>query len=254
MRVDGLDGVMFEPGEAYLTLATWRDDPSTGRASVATDADYTGMQPYFRSLQERETDTLTMYDYLWRWDTDWFWCSGAFGLHNPRVRRLWPRRWRRSDVYHKLVGLENRFGVVARIDRARGKPERERVIQDIEVPVDRAAEFLRWFDDHVAMRPVWLCPLRASRAWPSYPLRAGGDLRQRRLLGHRRDRARCRRRRRQPCHRGRGDRARRPQVALLRRLLRPGDLRPALRRREPQSRQEAHRPGRAGSWVSTRRR
>ena len=165
-RVDGLDGVVFGSREAYLTLATWRD--ATGPTS-----DYTGMQPYFRSIQQRETDTLTMYDYLWRWDTDWFWCSGAFGLHDPRIRRLWPRRWRRSDVYHRLVGLENRFGVVARIDKARGRPPRERVIQDIEVPVDQTPAFLRWFEEHVGMRPVWLCPLRATRAWPSYPLEPG---------------------------------------------------------------------------------
>jgi FAD/FMN-containing dehydrogenase len=167
VRVDGLDGVVFEPGEAYLTLATWRE---VSTSSTTRTSDYTGMQPYFRSLQQRETDTLTMYDYLWRWDTDWFWCSGAFGLHDPRVRRLWPRRWRRSDVYHKLVGLESRFGVVARLDRVRGKPPRERVIQDIEVPVAQTPAFLRWFDEHIGMRPVWLCPLRATRAWPSYPL------------------------------------------------------------------------------------
>ena len=136
-------------------------------------SDYTGMDLYFRSLQQRETDTLTTYDYLWRWDTDWFWCSGAFGLQNPRIRRLWPRRWRRSDVYSKIIALENRFHVAARIDRARGKPDRERVIQDIEVPVDRTPAFLRWFDANVGMRPVWLCPLRASRAWPSYPLEPG---------------------------------------------------------------------------------
>ncbi|HVH94636.1 MAG TPA: FAD-binding oxidoreductase [Nocardioidaceae bacterium] len=178
VRVDGLDGVVFAQDEAYLTLATWADVVST--ASTTRASDYTGMEPYFRSLQRRETDLLTMYDYLWRWDTDWFWCSGAFGLHNPRVRRLWPRRWRRSDVYHHLVGLENRFGVMARIDRARGKPPRERVIQDIEVPVDQVATFLRWFDEAIGMRPVWLCPLRlhepsgpgSARAWPSYPLRA----------------------------------------------------------------------------------
>ena len=170
VRVDGLDGVVYEPGEAYLTLATWRE-PVAG--AVVSTSDYTGMEPYFRSLQHRETDTLSMYDYLWRWDTDWFWCSGAFGLQNPRIRRLWPRRYRRSDVYHKLVGLENRFGVMARIDRARGKPARERVIQDIEVPVERTADFVRWFDDAVGMRPVWLCPLRASRRWPSYPLEPG---------------------------------------------------------------------------------
>ena len=173
VRVDGLDGVVFEPGEAYLTLATWTDRVPTGTAGRATTSDYTGMDLYFRSLQQRETDTLTMYDYLWRWDTDWFWCSGAFGLQNPRIRRLWPRRWRRSDVYSRIIGLENRFGVAARIDRWRGKPERERVIQDIEVPVGRTPEFVRWFDEHVGMRPVWLCPLRATRAWPSYPLAPG---------------------------------------------------------------------------------
>ncbi len=167
VRVDGLDGVVFDPREAYLTLATWSDEPA-GRPS-----DYTGTVPYFRSLQHRETDTLTMYDYLWRWDTDWFWCSGAFGLHDRRVRRLWPRRWRRSDVYSRIIALENRYHVAARIDRLRGKPERERVIQDIEVPVARTPDFLRWFDAEVGMRPVWLCPLRASRAWPSYPLEPG---------------------------------------------------------------------------------
>ena len=173
VRVDAVDGVVFEPTETYLTLATWSvHDGAT--------SDYTGEDIYYRSIQERETDTLSMYDYLWRWDTDWFWCSRAFGAQNPRARRLWPRRYRRSDVYHRLVGLENRFGVMARIDGARGKPPRERVIQDIEVPVDRLPEFLAWFDEHVAMRPVWLCPLRlrepagpgSARTWPSYPLTA----------------------------------------------------------------------------------
>jgi FAD/FMN-containing dehydrogenase len=180
VRVDGLDGVVFEPGEAYLTLATWREAPSTGSGHRSTSSttrtetsDYTGMAPYYRSLQQRETDTLTMYDYLWRWDTDWFWCSGAFGLHDPRVRRLWPRRWRRSDVYSRIIGLESRYHVAARLDRLRGRPERERVIQDIEVRVEKLPAFLGWFDEHIGMRPVWLCPLRATRAWPSYPLEPG---------------------------------------------------------------------------------
>jgi FAD/FMN-containing dehydrogenase len=169
VRVDGVDGVVFEPGEAYLTLATWTDG-GVGTPAPEQVSDYTGMLPYYRSLQQRETDTLTMHDYLWRWDTDWFWCSGAFGLDNPRVRRLWPRRWRRSDVYHKLVGLESRFHVKERIDRWQGRPARERVIQDVEIPVDRLADFVAWFDDAVGMRPVWLCPLRSARRWPTYPL------------------------------------------------------------------------------------
>jgi FAD/FMN-containing dehydrogenase len=173
-RVDAVDGVVFEPGEAYLTLATWSDRPGP-------TSDYTGSKVYYRSLQERETDTLTTYDYLWRWDTDWFWCSRAFGVQNPWVRRLWPRRYRRSDVYHRLVGLENRFHVAARLDALRGRPASERVIQDIEVPVGNLPEFLAWFDERIGMRPVWLCPLRlrepsgpgSARDWPTYPLTAG---------------------------------------------------------------------------------
>ncbi len=172
-RVDGLDGVAFTPDQGVLTLARWTDEPGP-------TSDYTGERIYYRSLLERDHDLLSSYDYLWRWDTDWFWCSGAFGLHNPRIRRLWPRRWRRSDVYRRLVGLDQRWGIVERRDRRRGV-ERERVIQDVEVPVERIAEFVRWFDQEVGMRPVWLCPLRlrepagpeSARTWPAYPLTAG---------------------------------------------------------------------------------
>jgi FAD/FMN-containing dehydrogenase len=168
-RVDGLDGVAFAPGELYLTLARWTDE-------AGPTSDYTGQRIYYRSIQQRTTDLLTTYDYLWRWDTDWFWCSGAFGVQHPVVRRLWPRRFKRSDVYHKLVGLDLKYGVIDRLDRRAGRPKRERVIQDIEVPVDRLGEFLDWFDDEIGMRPVWLCPLRlreGSPTWPSYPLQPG---------------------------------------------------------------------------------
>jgi FAD/FMN-containing dehydrogenase len=167
VRVDGMDGVAFEPGEYYLTLATWTPE------RTQSPSDYTGMQVFYRSIQQRETDVLTMHDYLWRWDTDWFWCSGAFGAQDPRIRRFWPRRWRRSDVYMKLLGLDRRYGIADRLDRRAGRPQRERVIQDVEVPLERLGEFLDWFDAEVGMRPVWLCPLVAHEKWPSYPLEPG---------------------------------------------------------------------------------
>jgi FAD/FMN-containing dehydrogenase len=165
--VDALDGVGFAPDELYLTLARWDGTDRAGHS------DYTGNAIYYRSLQQRETDRLTTRDYLWRWDTDWFWCSRAFGVQHPVVRRLWPRRWRRSDVYHRLVRLDRRLGIADRLDRRAGRPQREAVIQDVEVPVERLPEFLAWFDGRVGMRPVWLCPVVAKRAWPSYPLEPG---------------------------------------------------------------------------------
>ncbi|MET7706923.1 FAD-binding oxidoreductase [Micromonospora sp. NPDC005413] len=174
--VDAMDGVMFSPGEAYLVFARFTD-------TADPPSDYTGQAIYYRSLRQRTRDVLTAYDYLWRWDTDWFWCSAAFGAQHPVVRRLWPARYRRSDFYHRLVRLEHRHQVAARIDRLRRQPARERVVQDVEIPLDRMTDFLRWFADSVGMNPVWLCPLRlrepagpgSARSWPLYPLRPGQD-------------------------------------------------------------------------------
>ena len=165
-RVDAIDGVVFAPGELALTLAEWTDEPGP-------TSDYTGKQIYYRSVAERDTDLLTMHDYLWRWDTDWFWCSRAFGAQHPLLRRVWPRRWRRSDVYMRMLGLDRRFDIADRLDRRAGRPQRERVVQDVEIPLERLAEFLEWFDHEVGMRPVWLCPLVTTRAWPTYPLEPG---------------------------------------------------------------------------------
>ncbi len=173
-RVDTMDGVVFGRGEAYLVLGRFADD------DVPT-SDYTGQDIYYRSVRERSRDVLSAHDYLWRWDTDWFWCSGAFGVQHPAVRRVWPRRYRRSDVYHRLVRLENRYRVAARVEQALGRPARERVIQDVEIPLERTAEFLTWFLEHVPMTPVWLCPVRlrepsgpgSARRWPLYPMDPG---------------------------------------------------------------------------------
>jgi FAD/FMN-containing dehydrogenase len=177
--VDFLDGTVFTADEAYLSLGSWATEaPYT--------SDYTGMQVYYRSIQHRRVDYLTVRDYLWRWDTDWFWCSRAFGAQSPRIRRLWPKRWLRSDVYWKLIRLENRYHLAARLDARKGRPPRERVVQDVEIPLDRTAEFLRWFLAEVPIEPVWLCPIQlrddgpsalyadeGAAPWPLYPLRRG---------------------------------------------------------------------------------
>jgi FAD/FMN-containing dehydrogenase len=168
-----VDGVVFTATEAYLTLGSWA-------AQAPYVNSYSGQQIYYRSIQQRREDWLTVRDYLWRWDTDWFWCSRALGVQNPKVRRFVPERYLRSDVYQRIIGLENRYHPMARLDALRGRPARERVVQDVEVPVERTAEFLRWFLDEVPIEPVWLCPLRLRRPaptedgqWPLYPLRPG---------------------------------------------------------------------------------
>ncbi len=80
-----------------------------------------------------------------------------------------------SDVYRKLVAFDRRHGLSDALISHRGWPAREAVIQDVEIPLSRAAEFLRFFAAEVGMSPVWMCPLRlrGDRVWPLYPLEPG---------------------------------------------------------------------------------
>jgi FAD/FMN-containing dehydrogenase len=167
-RADFVDGTAFGPDELYLTVGAFSD-------VAPWRSDYAGQQVYYQSIRQVKEDFLTIRDYLWRWDTDWFWCSRPFGVQKPAVRRFWPRRYRRSDVYRKLVSLDRTYNLSGRIGARRGLPAREAVIQDVEIPVERGADFLRFFQENVGMSPVWMCPLRlrGERSWPLYPLRPG---------------------------------------------------------------------------------
>ena len=163
---DFVDGTIFGPDRMFVTVGSFVDDaPYT--------SDYTGMNVYYRSIAHRRADYLTTRDYLWRWDADWFWCSRAFGVQRPAVRRLVPKRLLRSDTYWKIVALEKRYGPMRRLDAVRGRPAREDVVQDVEIPVDQTAEFLRFLISDVGIAPVWVCPLRQrdpAERWELYPL------------------------------------------------------------------------------------
>lgn len=170
--VEFVDGVVFSRDESYLVLGGWA-------SSAPYTSDYTGQQIFYRSIQQRSDDYLTVHDYIWRWDTDWFWCNRAFGLQKPAVRRVVPKRYLRSDVYGKVIRWENRHGYFAKLDAMKGKLPRERVVQDVEVPLERTQDYLDWFLDNVPIEPIWLCPLavrdqdHGDQPWPLYPLKRG---------------------------------------------------------------------------------
>ena len=176
-QADFLDGTVFGAGEQYLTTGEFVESLPPG----VTASDYTGQKIFYRSLRERAVDHLTVRDYLWRWDTDWFWCSRALGAQHPLVRPLWPRRYRRSDVYRRIVALDRRHRFSDRLNTARRRPLEEPVVQDVEIPVRHLPAVLDAFHREIAITPVWLCPLRlraapdADRAmpWTLYPMRPG---------------------------------------------------------------------------------
>jgi FAD/FMN-containing dehydrogenase len=160
--VDFIDGVVFAPDEMYLSIGRFVDE-----APYASD--YTFMNIYYRSIREREEDYLKTLDYIWRWDTDWFWCSSVFLVQNPVVRRLVGRRRLNSDTYMKLLRHNRRWRLSNKFDRLMGI-HAEQVIQDVDLPIDRAPEFLDFFQREIRIKPVWICPFRARDPARSYNL------------------------------------------------------------------------------------
>jgi FAD/FMN-containing dehydrogenase len=159
---------VFAPDELYLTLGHFA-------AEAPFASDYTYERIYYRSIRERPSDWLSIRDYLWRWDTDWFWCSKNVGAQNPLVRRLLGRKRLNSVTYQKIMRWNSRWGVTRALARLRGLSP-ESVIQDVDIPLAHAAEFLAFLHREIGILPIWLCPIRApdpARRFPLYPLTPG---------------------------------------------------------------------------------
>jgi len=67
----------------------------------------------------------------------------------------------------------SRLGLTRWLDRARGLHP-ESVIQDVDLPVARACEFLRFHAREIGIWPLWICPVRpqpGAERFALYPMR-----------------------------------------------------------------------------------
>lgn len=167
-QIDFLDGTVFSPDEMYVTTGCFVDQ-------VPFVSDYTFERMYYRSIRERAEDYLGTADFIWRWDTDWFWCSKNLGAQNPLVRRLLGRKRLNSRFYTRVMRWNSRVGLTRFLDGASGL-HRESVIQDVDIPIERAAEFLEFFHREIGILPIWICPIQARHPvgnFSLYPIAPG---------------------------------------------------------------------------------
>ena len=161
-----VDGTIFAPDRLFITLGRFADEaPST--------SDYTFEHIYYRSIAEKREDWLAVRDYLWRWDTDWFWCSKNLLAQNPIVRRLYGRKRLGSRTYSKIMRWNARVGITRKAERLLGLHS-ESVIQDVDIPIARAAEFLAFFAREIGILPIWICPIgpgENAERFVLYPMR-----------------------------------------------------------------------------------
>jgi FAD/FMN-containing dehydrogenase len=160
-----IDGVIFNQSEMYIILGEFVDQ-------APFVSDYTYMSIYYKSIRHKETNYLTAHDYIWRWDTDWFWCSKHFGMNSKILRLLFGKFVLRSAVYWKLSHLVASNPLLKWIASLFEKPS-ESVIQDILIPIQNAPAFYDFFQSKIGITPIWICPfhfLRPDRNYPLFPL------------------------------------------------------------------------------------
>ena len=166
-EADFVDGTVFEPRKKFITLGRFVDQaPYT--------SDYTFENIYYRSIGEKREDYLTVSDYIWRWDTDWFWCSKNVFAQNAFARRfLFGKARLGSRTYTKIMRWNSRVGVTRKVERLLGLHS-ESVIQDVDIPIARADEFLEFYAREIGLWPLWICPIGVAKSeFALYPVKPG---------------------------------------------------------------------------------
>ena len=159
---DFVDGTVFRRNDHYLTVGRFVDEaPYT--------SDYTYLDMYYRSIPARSEDYLTTHDYLWRWDTDWFWCSKNLYVQNALMRRLLGRKRLNSITYQKVMRWNGRVGFTRTLSEWFGYHS-ESVIQDVDIPIENAPGFLDFFHREIGIKPLWICPVGRPPTDSAYPL------------------------------------------------------------------------------------
>ena len=151
-KADFVDGTIFSPERLFITLGHFVD-------SAPYTSDYTYEKIYYRSIAEKREDYLTAPDYIWRWDTDWFWCSKNVFAQNAFMRRfVYGKNRLGSRTYTKIMRWNSRIGATKKLERVLGLHS-ESVIQDVDIPISRAAEFLDFYSQEIGLWPQWICPI-----------------------------------------------------------------------------------------------
>jgi FAD/FMN-containing dehydrogenase len=153
-RFDYIDGVIFDGSEMYVTTGEFADD-------APFISDYTHMNVFYQSIRRRDVDYLTAHDYIWRWDTDWFWCSKHFYVQHALVRLLATKWLLNSKTYQRIMRLSHKVMPAS---------DTESVIQDVDIPIAHAVEFLQFLLREIGVLPIWICPFRSYDSNATYDL------------------------------------------------------------------------------------
>ncbi|CAK3924560.1 Delta(24)-sterol reductase [Lecanosticta acicola] len=156
--LDYVDGIMYSPTSGAIVTGRMTDTPSSG-LSIQRFSDpkdpwfYLYVKDKISKHQAPTSDAIPLPDYLFRYDRGGFWVGEAPFDYFPGVPFNDFTRWWLDDFLHTRM-LYNAL-------HASGRSE-QMIVQDLALPYDTAADFVRRMDDMLKIWPLWLCPLKQS--------------------------------------------------------------------------------------------
>jgi FAD/FMN-containing dehydrogenase len=155
-----VEGLFFEDNRFFLMTGRFVD-------KVPECDDIVRRDVFYRLVETRRDIYLKTFDYIFRYDPDWFWNVPETGFYNL-FRRYAPEQWRNSAFYTKYVALKGKALGSIGVRDERTEP----LIQDWEVPWEHGEELMRFAIDNVdlAGRPWAAVPIKAPRRPTLYPI------------------------------------------------------------------------------------
>lgn len=170
---DFVEGLIFSQDQCVLTLSRYVDKLPSEKKKADT---FVGMRVYWLAVRDLETIYLTPTEYLFRWDSDFFWNipTREESLLFHWLRAFVPAKYRTSVFYrqfsyedtllHQVIGLVHPINV-------------EPLIQDWEVPAGKDGDaFCDWCVKTYPLpkgRPYLMVPIKAHRDVSLYPAHPG---------------------------------------------------------------------------------
>lgn len=161
---DSIESLVYSKDEMYLTTSRQVDTPGSLTSIY-------GKTVFYQEISRLGDITLTMRDFLFRYDPEWFWVlplSAGYDFY----RKLAPKKLRNSSFFNRVArwktAINNQFEIVPNED-----DKYEYLIQDWEVPWKHGQSLLDFALDNLDLcdKPLLVAPLKTPAKATGYPIK-----------------------------------------------------------------------------------
>lgn len=148
---DFVDGIVHARDHFVLCLGRFTD-------SAERPSRYTFLDIYFESTRAKREDTLTTYDYFFRYDTDCHWLTKTLPGMTTRLGRLLAGKLLLGST--KLLGWSKRLRPILKYRK------RPPIVVDLFIPQRRFGDFFAWYEGALDYYPLWIVPYQVPEPYP----------------------------------------------------------------------------------------